>query len=112
MAATTNTTPPLYLRHVLTPKDTCAEQEPADENILVEGFRSLCLGGAQHTRFMGRSSHFQLMKAAFGMKYELVAENIAHLNGNVDISMVLPHRRPQFWVHIFVRSPILPQTSL
>ncbi|GJE89789.1 Zn(II)2Cys6 transcription factor [Phanerochaete sordida] len=101
MAPTTNTTSPLYLRHFHPSKGTCAELEPAGEDILVEGFRSLCLGGAQHTRFMGRSSHFQLMKAAFGMKYELVAESIAHLNGNVDISMVLPHRRPQFWVHIF-----------
>ncbi|GJE89778.1 fungal specific transcription factor domain-containing protein [Phanerochaete sordida] len=71
------------------------------EDPLVEGFRSLCLGGAQHTRFMGRSSHFQLMKAAFGMKFELIAESTSHLDGSVDINMILPHRRPQFWVHIF-----------
>ena len=85
-------------------RDDAGKQEEANDEAFLEGFRSMSLDDTQHARFLGRSSHFPLMKAAYKMKCELIAEANPQMTGRKDVVMAMTHRRRQFWVHVFVRT--------
>ncbi|GJE89798.1 Zn(II)2Cys6 transcription factor [Phanerochaete sordida] len=75
------------------------KEDPDDETFL-EGFKVMTLNDTQRVRFMGRSSHFPLLKAAIKMKHDLVNDSDAPVTG-LDDDAVATRRRDQFWLHIF-----------
>ena len=78
-------------------------EEPDDESFL-EGFKFMDINDTKHVRFMGRSSHFPLVKAAIKMKQDLVLEREHPLEGITLArgAMMLDYRRLQFWTQLSV----------
>ncbi|GJE89790.1 hypothetical protein PsYK624_058980 [Phanerochaete sordida] len=92
-----------YPRHPSLIKTTSVNADSANEEAFLEGFRAVSLNNTRHSRFLGRSSHFPLMKAALNMKREIIEES---RHGKHDVAAHATKRRPQFWLQNFCRGSL------
>ncbi|GJE89779.1 Zn(II)2Cys6 transcription factor [Phanerochaete sordida] len=80
------------------PQNSLSSREEASDDALLEGFRSISLTDTHHSRFLGRSSHFPIMKAVSKIKQEYAE---ASRRGGNDVLTNRPQRRSQFWLRVF-----------
>ena len=70
---------------------------------MLDRFKYMNLNEAKHARFIGRSSHFPLVKAALRLKRDLVKGSDGQQSAVEEELEEFVHRRPQFWTYLPVR---------